>query len=61
MVASADISNVGSLDTDQAFGIGASIISGSPTGSFGGAIDEVQFYNRALSEDEVKSIFEAVP
>lgn len=61
MVAQADISNVGSLDTDQAFGIGASIINGSPTGSFGGAIDEVQFYNRALSEDEVKSIFEAVP
>jgi len=61
MVAQADVNNVGSLDTNQAFGIGASIINGSPTGSFDGAIDEVQFYNRALSADEVNSIFRAVP
>ena len=55
----ADISSVGSLDTDQAFGIGASIINGSPTGSFDGLIDEIQFYDRALSADEVEAIFNA--
>lgn len=41
-------------ESEQAFNFGRTICGSGPCGFYNGAIDEVKFYDRALTEDEIK-------
>jgi hypothetical protein len=45
--------------SDDPGAIGAELTDGSPTDPFDGNIDDVRVYNRALSESEIKAIYDA--
>jgi hypothetical protein len=45
-------------DSDEAFGIGGDSDDGTPNLFYTGAIDDLRFYNRALSASEVTALFD---
>ena len=61
LVGNTDVSGIGSLDTNIPFAIGALDRGtfGSVSEFFQGQIDEVEIFDRALTADEIKAIYEA--
>ncbi|WP_411911646.1 LamG domain-containing protein [Natronomonas gomsonensis] len=45
--------------SSQPGAIGAELTDGSPTDSFDGVIDDVRVYDRALSQSEIRAIYDA--
>jgi len=50
--------NDGTINSSQPLRIGGGAPSGTPPFWFAGVIDDIRIYNRALSEDEVKQLYQ---